>query len=103
MFDEKSLNTLEYGKILDMLAAHAQSEGGKAACRALLPTSDIGEAELALDMTAEADRTLFEFSVSPSFAVPPVPQRFLSMRASSARSSLRPTKPRTMVTHLPAL
>ena len=69
MFDEKSLNTLEYGKILDMLAAHAQSEGGKAACRALLPASDIGEAELALDMTAEADRTLFEFSVSPSFAV----------------------------------
>ena len=69
MFDEKSLNTLEYGKILDMLAAHAQSEGGKAACRALLPTSDIGEAELALDMTAEADRTLFESSVSPSFAV----------------------------------
>ena len=69
MFDEKSLNTLEYGKILDMLAAHAQSEGGRAACRALLPTSDIGEAELALDMTAEADRTLFEFSVSPSFAV----------------------------------
>ena len=69
MFDEKSLNTLEYGKILDMLAAHAQSEGGKAACRALLPTSDICEAELALDMTAEADRTLFEFSVSPSFAV----------------------------------
>ena len=69
MFNEKSLNTLEYGKILDMLAAHAQSEGGKAACRALLPTSDIGEAELALDMTAEADRTLFEFSVSPSFAV----------------------------------
>ena len=69
MFDEKSLNTLEYGKILDMLAAHAQSEGGKAACRALLPTSDIGEAVLALDMTAEADRTLFEFSVSPSFAV----------------------------------
>lgn len=69
MFDAKSLNTLEYGKILDMLATHAQSEGGKAACRALLPTSDIGEAELALDMTAEADRTLFEFSVSPSFAV----------------------------------
>ena len=30
MFDDKSLNTLEYGKILEMLAAHAQSEGGKA-------------------------------------------------------------------------
>lgn len=69
MFDEKSLNTLEYGKILEMLAAHAQSEGGKALCLALRPATTAGEASLALDMTAEADRTLFEFSVSPSFAV----------------------------------
>lgn len=69
MFDDKSLKTLEYGKILEMLAVHAQSEGGKAACRALRPAEAIGEAENALDMTAEADRVLFEFSVSPSFAV----------------------------------
>lgn len=69
MFDEKSLNTLEYGKILSLLAAHAQSEGGKALCLALRPATTAGEAALALDMTAEADRTLFEFSVSPSFAV----------------------------------
>lgn len=69
MFDEKSLNTIEYGKILSLLAAHAQSEGGKALCLALRPATTAGEASLALDMTAEADRTLFEFSVSPSFAV----------------------------------
>lgn len=69
MFDDKSLKTLEYGKILEMLAVHAQSEGGKASCRALRPAEAIGEAENALDMTAEADRVLFEFSVSPSFAV----------------------------------
>lgn len=69
MFDDKSLKTLEYGKILEMLAVHAQSEGGKAVCRALRPAEAIGEAENALDMTAEADRVLFEFSVSPSFAV----------------------------------
>ena len=69
MFDEKSLNTLEYGKILSLLAARAQSEGGKALCLALRPATTAGEASLALDMTAEADRTLFEFSVSPSFAV----------------------------------
>ena len=69
MFDEKSLNTLEYGKILSLLAAHAQSEGGKALCLALRPATTAGETSLALDMTAEADRTLFEFSVSPSFAV----------------------------------
>lgn len=69
MFDDKSLKTLEYGKILEMLAAYAQSEGGKAASRALRPTDVAAEAECALDMTAEADRVLFEFSVSPSFAV----------------------------------
>ena len=69
MFDDKSLNTLEYGKILEMLAAHAQSEGGKALSRALRPANTVEEATLSLDMTAEADRTLFEFSVSPSFAV----------------------------------
>ena len=69
MFDDKNLNTLEFGKILEMLAAHAQSEGGKALSRALRPAVTAEEAALALDMTAEADRTLFEFSVSPSFAV----------------------------------
>ena len=69
MFDDKSLNTLEYGKILEMLAAHAQSEGGKAASRALRPHETHAAASRALDMTAEADRVLFEFSVSPSFAV----------------------------------
>ena len=52
MFDDKSLNTLEYGKILEMLAARAQSEGGKAACRGLRPVGVRTEAELALDMTA---------------------------------------------------
>lgn len=69
MFDAKSLKILEYDKILEMLAAHAQSEGGKAACRALLPSETPEGAEAALALTAEADRVLFEFSVNPSFAV----------------------------------
>lgn len=69
MFDEKSLKTLEYGKILEMLCAFAQSEGGKSAVLSLAPQDTLEAARHALDLTAEADRVLFEFSVNPSFAV----------------------------------
>lgn len=86
MFDDKSLNTLEYGKILEMLAARAQSEGGKAACRGLRPVGVRTEAELALDMTAEADRTLFEFSVSPSFAVDDIEETLLKAEKGAVLS-----------------
>lgn len=69
MFDEKSLKTLEYDKILFLLAEHAQSTGGKAKAFSLTPCVSLGEASFALDLTAEADRTLFDFSVNPSFSV----------------------------------
>lgn len=69
MFDSKSLKTLEYDKILSLLADHAQSEGGKAKALSLTPCDSIGEASFSLDLTAEADRTLFDFSVNPSFSV----------------------------------
>lgn len=69
MFDEKSLKTLEYDKILSLLAEHAQSAGGKAKAFSLTPCESLGEASFALDLTAEADRTLFDFSVNPSFSV----------------------------------
>ena len=69
MFDQKSLNTLEYPKILERLASFAQSQGGKVKARALVPYGNIAEANHALDETAEADRVLFEYSLSPSFAV----------------------------------
>lgn len=69
MFDEKSLKTLEYGKILEILCAFAQSEGGKTATLSLVPQDTLEAARHALDLTAEADRVLFEFSVNPSFAV----------------------------------
>lgn len=69
MFDAKNLNTLEYPKILKMLSDFAQSEGGKAGAKALVPSATLAEAERSLSETAEADRVLFEFSVNPSFAV----------------------------------
>lgn len=69
MFDHKSLTTLEYPKILDRLATFAQSQGGKKKASELVPYEKIADALHALNETAEADRVLFEYSLSPSFAV----------------------------------
>lgn len=69
MFDQKSLNTLEYPKILERLSQFAQSQGGKAKAKSLVPFENISQAKDALDETAEADKVLFEYSISPSFAV----------------------------------
>ena len=69
MFDDKSLTTLEYPKILEMLAGFAQAEGGKELARGLRPFENIEDARHALAETEEADRILFEYSLSPSFAV----------------------------------
>lgn len=69
MFDQKSLTTLEYQKILDRLATFAQSQGGKKKASELVPYEKIADALHALNETAEADRVLFEYSLSPSFAV----------------------------------
>ena len=69
MFDDKSLKTLEYDKILEMLATFAQSEGGKSLARSLRPFEKIEDARHALQETEEADRILFEYSLSPSLAV----------------------------------
>lgn len=69
MFDQKSLTTLEYPKILDRLATFAQSQGGKKKASKLVPYEKIADALHALNETAEADRVLFEYSLSPSFAV----------------------------------
>lgn len=69
MFDQKSLTTLEYPKILDRLSTFAQSQGGKKKASELVPYEKIADALHALNETAEADRVLFEYSLSPSFAV----------------------------------
>ncbi len=69
MFDQKNLTTLEYPKILARLSDFAQSQGGKALCKGLVPFETLQEANDALSKTAEADRILFEYSLSPSFAL----------------------------------
>ena len=51
---EKSLQKLELDQVLQRLSACAGSEGGKAACLLLRPTSDLGEVTLLLQQTTAA-------------------------------------------------
>lgn len=80
MFDQKSLTTLEYPKILDRLATFAQSQGGKKKASELVPYEKIADALHALNETAEADRVLFEYSLSPSFAVDDIGDIFVKAK-----------------------
>ena len=58
--NEKVLNTLEYNKILEMLANKANSAPGKKLCRELMPSTDIEEIRRNQRQTADALRRLFK-------------------------------------------
>ncbi len=55
----KVLNTLEYTKIINLLAEKATSEPGRAMCRNLVPQTDLAEIRLAQQQTADALSMLF--------------------------------------------
>ena len=58
--NEKVRKTLEYNKIIDMLAAKADSEPGKKLCRELAPSTDLGEIRRNQTQTADALKRLFK-------------------------------------------
>lgn len=86
MFDHKSLNTLEYPKILERLSQFCQSQGGKVKARSLVPFETMSEAQDALDETSEADRVLFEYSISPNFAVDDLSEILIKAQKGSVLS-----------------
>lgn len=86
MFDQKSLNTLEYHKILERLSQFCQSQGGKVKARSLVPFETMSEAQDALDETTEADRVLFEYSISPNFAVDDLSEILIKAQKGSVLS-----------------
>ena len=57
--NEKVLHTLEYTKIIHLLAEKASSEPGRAMCRALVPQTDLSKIRLAQQQTADALSMLF--------------------------------------------
>ena len=64
--NEKVLKTLEYDKIIEMLAEKANSAPGKKLCRELVPSTDLEEIRKNQRHTADALRRLFRFG-STSF------------------------------------
>ncbi len=64
--NEKVLKTLEYTKIIEMLAAKANSAPGKKLCRELVPSTDLEEIKRNQRHTADALRRLFKLG-STSF------------------------------------
>lgn len=52
--NQKTLNKLEFPKIIDMLTEQASSPGGKHACQKLKPMTDLGEITTAQEQTAAA-------------------------------------------------
>lgn len=69
LFTEKTLNTLEFNKIIDMLVDCAATEGAKARAGALMPTSDI---EVVRDRQRRTDdaKRLINAKGYPSFSAP---------------------------------
>ena len=57
--NEKVLKTLEYTKIIEMLAAKANSAPAKKLCRELVPSTDLEEIKRNQRHTADALRRLF--------------------------------------------
>ena len=64
---EKSQSKLELGQVLEMLSQCAGSEGGKAACLALVPDSDLDTVRELLDQTTAAS-DLCARKGNPTFA-----------------------------------
>jgi len=68
-FTGKTLNTLEYNKIIDMLVSCASTEGARARARGLMPTDDI---DAVLDRQSKADdaKRLINAKGYPAFTAP---------------------------------
>ena len=69
VFTDKTLTTLEFDKILEMLAEHAATEGARGRCLSLMPSDDFDAVKLRQTRTEDAKR-LVNFKGYPSFSAP---------------------------------
>lgn len=86
---QKTLKSLEYGKILSQVAHYASSKTAKEAILSMQPFDNIQDINMALDEVAEADKILFENSVTLSFAFSDISQ---SLEKSKVLSILTPAE-----------
>jgi DNA mismatch repair protein MutS2 len=70
----KSINTLEFNKILTKVASFATSSTAKSSILSIHPFSDIEIVNRLLNEVEEADHAIYEYSVNPSFGFDDVSQ-----------------------------
>ena len=58
--NKKALQTLEYHKIIDMLAECATSASGKTLCQNLTPSVSLAEIQLAQQQTSDALTRIYQ-------------------------------------------
>jgi len=68
MYTERIIKILEYDKIIEKIAAFTNSEQARYLINSLKPENDYIKARVLIQETAEADRILNEFGISPNFA-----------------------------------
>ncbi len=86
--DAKSIEVLEFGKIVDRLAGLCGSPGGRVLALALTPSSDADEVRRRLAVTAEARRLA---ALKPHFHMGQAPDVDASLLAAS-RAAILPTQ-----------
>lgn len=68
MINEKSIISLEFDKIRNILANYAVSDSGKEKLKVIKPAETFIEAYTLLEETEQADRILYEYIESPDFS-----------------------------------
>ena len=68
MISEKTISSLEFNKIREILKKFAVSQSGKNKIFTLSPLEDITSINILLDEVYQADKILFEFAESPDFS-----------------------------------
>ena len=58
--NKKTLRTLEYNKIIDLLCEHATCASGRELCKHLKPSTDLGDIRLAQQQTSDALTRIFQ-------------------------------------------
>ena len=66
MIDSKTLKTLEYDKVLDILSGYAASSYTKESIKKLIPNVSFNDVKNELELTKEAFVVLYELALTPN-------------------------------------
>ena len=68
MISEKTIYSLEFNKIREILKGFAVSQSGKKSILSMMPAEGINTVNVLLDEVYQADKILYEYAESPDFS-----------------------------------